>query len=284
MSEILYSHWEEYISKLQKAFQEWWVDRIHVLADFDRTLTKNFVAGEEKPSLISVLRKEKILWEDYSREANKLYDFYHNFEIDENLSFTEKKVKMKEWWSRHFELLISSGLTKQHISEALESSGLQFREGFKKFTQLLANHQIPLVIISANGIWWESIRQFMLQQGVFTNNVFVVSNEFERNQNGEAIWYSGRVVHSFNKDETVLREFPEIYKKIEHRKNVMLLWDSLWDPSMIAWFEYENLLKVWFLNKNREKLEESYKNLYDVIIPNDGSFEFPCQFLKKIIS
>jgi hypothetical protein len=36
-------------------------DSLHVIADFDRTLTYNFVDGVERPSFISVLRSENIL-------------------------------------------------------------------------------------------------------------------------------------------------------------------------------------------------------------------------------
>lgn len=34
------------------------VKNLHFLADFDRTMTKSFVKGIEKPSLVSVLRDE----------------------------------------------------------------------------------------------------------------------------------------------------------------------------------------------------------------------------------
>jgi len=43
---------------------------------------------------------------------------------------------------------------------------------------------------------------------------------------------------------------------------------------MIEWFDYDNLLKIWFLNDNIDELLEEYKKNYDVVIVWDGDFEF----------
>jgi hypothetical protein len=83
-----------------------------------------------------------------------------------------------------------------------------------------------------------------------------------------------------NKDETVLKDFP-IFEKIKDRKNVILLWDSPSDTDMIKWFEYDNLLKIWFLNKDVEKNMEKYIKNYDVLITNDGNMEFVNDILKN---
>ncbi|MFC1798162.1 hypothetical protein ACFLY2_03560 [Patescibacteria group bacterium] len=41
--------------------------------------------------------------------------------------------------------------------------------------------------------------------------------------NEEFVSYNNPIIHSFNKDETVVEAFPQIYKKIKERKNVILL-------------------------------------------------------------
>lgn len=67
-----------------------------------------------------------------------------------------------------------------------------------------------------------------------------------------------------NKDETMVKDFPEIFEAVKNRKNVILLGDNIEDVAMIDGFEYENV----------EGNLELYKNNFDVIVINDGSFEF----------
>lgn len=282
MSNIIFSDRYKDFQNIQDDFIEWGYDNLHILADFDRTLTKNFVDGEEKPSLVSVLRREWILWEDYSKQAYDLFNYYHPFEISHTLSSWEKKKYMDEWWHKHMQLLVDTWIQKRDILEALSLWKVEFRDGIKIFLEFLESHNIPLVIISANALWTDSIRTFFQIQWFSTNNIHIISNEFEWDTQWKAIWYKKPVIHVFNKDETVLRDFPDISNKISDRKNVILLWDSEGDPGMIEWFEADNLLKVWFLNKNKEELEQRYRQLYDVVICDDGNFDFINTFLENI--
>ena len=64
--------------------------------------------------------------------------------------------------------------------------------------------------------------------------------------------YKKTIITSWSKDETVLKEFPEIYNKIKDRKNVILIGDELGDVGMIEGFDYDNLLKIGFLNEKFE--------------------------------
>lgn len=247
-----------------------WLNNLHILADFDRTLTKAFSAWQKRPSLISVLRSEWYLSEEYSKEANKLYDYYNKFENDTNTSLDEKKKQMKEWRTKHFNLLIKSWLKKRDIEKVIESKVIELREGIKELLKFLAKNDIPLIIISANGLWTDSIKIYLEKEWFLTPNIKIISNEFVWDNEWNAIDYDKRVIHVFNKDETVLKDFPEIYNQIESRKNVILLWDSLWDVGMIEGFKYDNLLKIGFLNDKEEELLEQYKNNYDVVITGDN--------------
>ena len=53
----------------KKQFIEGGLNKIHILSDFDRTLTKAFVNGEKTPSLISELRRRNYISEEYSKNA-----------------------------------------------------------------------------------------------------------------------------------------------------------------------------------------------------------------------
>ena len=248
-------------------------EKFHILSDFDRTLTKMFVAGEEVPSIISVLRSEGYLTPDYPDRAKELFNHFHAIEIDQNVATAEKKKAMHEWWSIHFQLLIASGLKKEDIEKAVTSQKLQLRSGVSQFFDFLRERNIPLVIMSSSGLGMESISLYLKRQDLLSENIHIVSNEFIWDDAGRAIGVKEPIIHVLNKDETVLDNF-SFYDKVKERKNVLLLGDGPDDVEMITGFAYDNLIKVGFLNKDIEENLRLYREKFDAVITGDGNFDF----------
>ena len=105
------------------------------------------------------------------------------------------------------------------------------------------------------------------------DNVYIVSNSFEWDEKGNAIGVKKPIIHGMNKDETVIQTFP-FFNVIRHRTNVLLLGDSLSDVDMVKGFDYENLIRVGFLNKDIENSLEAYKRNFDIIILNDSPMDY----------
>ncbi|MEK6935546.1 MAG: tetratricopeptide repeat protein, partial [Nanoarchaeota archaeon] len=83
MENIIVRNKKELEEKIKK-FSDSGKNNLHVISDFDRTLTNAFVNGEGVPSLISVLRNGNYLTQDYSRKAHALHDKYYPIEINPN--------------------------------------------------------------------------------------------------------------------------------------------------------------------------------------------------------
>lgn len=267
MKNVIVSNSENFKEIKKKIISEG-AKNLHVLADFDRTLTKAFVNGEKVPSAISILRNENYLSEEYSKKAHALADYYHPIEFNLDIPLKEKKKDMQEWWEKHCSLLIESGLNKKHLERVVKENKIQFREGVPEFFDLLHEKQIPLIIISSSGIG-DLVPLFLKKFGKLYDNVKIITNLYKWDKSGNAIGVNEPIIHVFNKDETVLKEFPQIYRKIKDRRNVLLLGDSLGDLGMIEGFDYSNLLKVGFLNYDVDKNLERYKENFDVVITND---------------
>jgi 5'-nucleotidase len=54
---------------------------------------------------------------------------------------------------------------------------------------------------------------------------------------------------------------------------VILLGDDLHDVEMIEGFDYNNLIKIGFLNERWDELLPVYQQNYDLIIPGDQGME-----------
>jgi HAD superfamily hydrolase (TIGR01544 family) len=270
----------EQFEETKKRMQEAGGTQFHVLSDFDRTITKGFVEGQRSPTAISQFRNGGYLTSDYAPRAFALYDIYHPIEIDPHIPRAEKAAKMDEWWNLHFDLLVECGLTKSVIEEVASKKTLQFRDGALAFLDFLQEQKIPLVIMSAAP--GDLIVEYLRQEGKLYENIDIISNLFIFDENGKVTGVKKPIIHTLNKYEVVVKEFP-IFETIQNRKNVLLLGDGLDDVGMIDGFEYDNLIKIGFLNENVEENMEAFKKIYDVIILGDPGMDFVDTLVREIV-
>lgn len=271
------------LKKIIAAFRQGGSTKIHVLADFDNTLTKAFINGKKVPSLIAILRQENFLTPDYPAKAYALYNKYRPIEDNPKLTLSKKKKAMRDWYIAHFKLLIKSGLSKKDIIKAVKSENSQLRNGTQIFFKILNGNNIPLIIMSASGLGEESILTFLKKRAKLYDNIKIISNSFIWDKGGRVIGFNEPIIHTANKDETEVKNFPTVMKKIKNKKNVILLGDKLEDLSMITGFNCDNLIKIGFLNENVSSNLPIFKKHFDVILLNDASMDFINHLIKKII-
>jgi len=270
------------LEDLKKSISKDGVEKLHILTDFDKTLTTLFVNGEKVPSLISILRDGNYLTPDYAKKAHELYDKYHPIEIDPKVSTEEKKKAMNEWWMTHFDLLIESRLNKKDIENVIKSRKAKFRHRFSDFANILKENNIPLVIMSSSGLGDEAIAMYLKQEEKLYDNIHIISNSYEWDEKGNAIGIKKPIIHVMNKDQTAIQNFPA-FEIIKDRKNVLLLGNDLGDIGMVEGFDYNNLIKIGFLDENVEKNLESFKANYDVLVLNDSPMDYINELLREII-
>jgi len=282
MEQIVISD-NERLEEIKVAIKKDGAERLHVLADFDRTLTTAFVDGKSVPSLISILRDGNYLTSDYAEKAHALFDKYHPIEIDPNVPRKDKEVAMEEWWRTHFKLLIESGLERNDLEKAVASGKVKLREGFVEFADFLNKHNIPLVIMSSSGLGSESIALYLKQAGKLYNNVHIVCNEYEWDEAGRAVGVREPIIHALNKYETAIQDYPA-FQVVKDRKNVILLGDGVDDIGMVQGFDYDNLATIGFLNDKVEQHLEHYKKTFDVVLTGDASMGYVNGLLKEVVA
>jgi len=271
------------LARIKQKIAKGGADKLHILSDFDRTLTKAFVRGKETPSLLSILRSGNFLTADYTRKANALFEKYHPIEIDQNIPLAKRKKEMQKWWTTHFKLLIKTGLKLKDIERVVNSGKIQFRKGSLQFFDLLYRLKIPLVIMSASGLGSQSISMYLKNKKRLYPNIYIISNSLKWNQVGKILGVKRPIIHSLNKDETMVKNFP-VYKIIKKRENVILLGDNLSDIGMIKGFKYDNLIKIGFLNKNIKENLKSYHKNFDIIITKDSEMTSVNKLLKEVVA
>lgn len=245
-------------------------DKLHILADFDKTLTQANVAGQKSPSVIAQLRNNRALTPDYADRADALYNRFHPFERRLDIPLAERATKMAEWWTAHHQLLIECGLTKQVMDEIVAKRTLKFRSGILDFMNKLHSTSVPLIIMSSGPGYM--IAEYLKQENLLYDNVRVVANWYKFDANGKMIGTEEPLIHALNKYEITL-EHLLFFEQIRPRKNVILLGDNIDDVGMVTGFDYDNLIKIGFLNDLGEEFLLAFKQNFDLIIPGDGGME-----------
>lgn len=253
---------------------------LHIIADFDKTITKAFIDGKKFQSTIALVRQDNYLGEEYIGKAHQLFDKYHPYEVDNTLALDEKNKMMNEWWAKHLELMIKSGLNKKVILDIVNKKSIKLRDGTKELLETLAQNKIPLLIFSAG--LGDIIKEHLKSIGNLYENIHIISNFFNFDSEGNVTGYHKKIIHSSNKNEVVIKNEP-YNKEITNRKNVILLGDSIGDLGMSAGIDHENIIKIGFLNEEVEKDLEQYSNNFDIVILNDGSMEYINTLIKNVI-
>jgi len=253
---------------------------LQILTDFDRTLTKAFVDGEPTPSIMKLLRSGTYISPQYNDAADALSKKYYPIEINLTIPYEERRKAMEEWWTTHFDLLIKSGLNKKHLEQMVLNEKLQFREGALEMVDYLHQNNIPLVIISSSGLG-ETIPMLLKKHRRLYDNVHVITNEYVWDSNGNAKGMQGPTIHVMNKDESALKTLP-VFETIAHRKNVILLGDSIDDLKMIGDFKYNNLLTLGFLDANVHANRPAYQKAFDVVLEGNETFDYINELMEKI--
>lgn len=280
MSNIIFADESKFI-RLKENFKKSWLENLHILSDFDWTLTKSFDNWKKIPWIFQIIKEHNLLWDEFTKKWKELFDKYYPIEIDHNITNYDKKAIMLEWWEKTFELLIEYWYNMKIVDYIWSNIFIKLRDWYKEFFDFINKKNIPIIIMSAAWTWTESIEKYLNNNIENTKNIKILSNNFTWNDKWTMVWYKKPIIHAFNKDETIINDYPEIYDTVKNKKNVILLWDSLGDHHMIDWFEYENLLKIWFLHKNDKLQLDEYIKRYDIIILWEGDMSFINNFLKE---
>ncbi len=253
---------------------------LHIISDFDKTLTEAFVGDKKVHSIMALIRDNNYLSPDYSSKAFALFDKFHPIEISVETPLKEKKAKMQEWWSSHLKLLIDSGMNKKVIDDIIKKELIKFRKGALELLDIAFKFGIPLVIFSS--ALGDVIVGLLKAKGKLSSNVHVISNFFDFDEAGFVKGYKSDIIHVFNKDEFQVQK-KKYFQSIKDRKNVILLGDSLGDARMSEGIPHDVVFRIGLLNSDIEKNKKAYMDAFDVVLyGSDISLDYVSSLIKDI--
>jgi len=253
-------------------------DSVHLISDFDMTITKYWYNGKRSPSSHDILTRSSKVSENYRKRCEDLKEKFYPIEISPELTTEEKYPYMVEWWENANQAILDEKIHKDTLADMVRETPVVYRSGIKEVLQTCKEKHIPFLVFSA-GVQ-NVIQETLDQSGLLSDNMNVVSNKMAFNEEtGICDKFVGPLFHVFNKDNFGL-EGTDYEKLLENRKNVIICGDSLGDIKMADGVEHETCLSIGFLNLNKEKMLDKYKNTFDIVITDDGSFDLINELLR----
>lgn len=253
-------------------------DKIHLISDFDMTITKYWLNGKRSPSSHDILTRSSKVSENYRKRCEELKAKYYPIEISPELTNEEKFPYMVEWWENADQAILDEKIHKDTIAEMVRETPVVYRQGIKDVLYSCKEKKIPFLVFSA-GVQ-NVIQETLHQSNLLFDNMNVVSNKMAFNEEtGICDRFVGPLFHVLNKDNFGLEGTP--YEKLlENRSNVIICGDSLGDIKMADGVKHDTCLSIGFLNLNKEKMLDKYKNTFDIVITDDGSFDLVNEILR----
>jgi HAD superfamily hydrolase (TIGR01544 family) len=233
-------------------------DKLHLLVDFDRTLT----IGRDKTG------KDTSSWEILARHLSpkalikqrKLYDKYRPLELSGKMTHEEAET----WAHQELNIFVENGIDLTEIEKDFQRK-TDIRSHAKELLNFSKNFGIPTVILSAGikeviDLWSKTFQ---------TYPTLVLANKLVTNRNGRIINWNRNIIHHLNKKEHGHKELNQIRTQ---RPNTILIGDALEDAEMAE--GDENVLRIRIYNPREDEkitLEEFARKTferYDLIIEN----------------
>ena len=246
---------KQFFLKLDSFIKEG-VDKIHLLLDFDRTLTKSQNDLGENVTTWEILKDH--LPSKAQKEYQQFYKKYRALEIGNKMTVSDA-VK---WWKRILNLFQKNKLKWSDITNDVEKR-MPIRPYTKELFQICERKNIPTVIISA-GI--QDIIELWCQKFEINPTIILSTNLTFSSEDYMTGWRKDSLIHILNKKEKGYQEIKKIKSK---RPNTILIGDSLDDAYMVE--GEKNVLRVIVYDSRKDdkiKIIKEFTKKFDLIIKN----------------
>lgn len=168
-------------------------DRSFVISDFDMTITK-----PGSMTCWNLFARNNIVPPELQVCNRKLYNFYRQIEIMDDIPIYEKASSMERWAIEELNLFKKYGISKSIYDRIIkENNSMILREDFIKFAKRLNELNIKLYIVSG-GIY-DVIYDTLEKNNILLDNIDIVSNNIIFDGN-EIAGFGSDIIHSCNKD------------------------------------------------------------------------------------
>lgn len=241
---------------------------LHVVIDFDRTITTYLHQGEPGATCHGVLegrRPPAVL-----AQAAALKQHYLPIETCPATPTAAKVPHMIQWYTKINAILAACGITQHDLRQDVAAARFSVREGVAQLLAASARHGFPVTVFSAGvgDVIEEALRQRCYAGAALPPTLRVISNRMLWSAEGTCTGFHAKVLHPFNKNFLEAGDFvgAEELAALRARQCVVVVGDGEGDAEMGIGLGARVELKVGLVNDgSRADVVEKFLRLFDVV-------------------
>lgn len=244
------------ISKKLSSFISGGKSKLHLVLDFDRTMTTSRNELSENVSTWELLRKH--LSVESQKEYQRFYNLYRQKEVKNRLT----RADAVTWWESILTLFKKENLKWSIIKSTIRKE-MPARQHVRELFDACRKKNIPTIVISAGikdviNIWCEK-HEIKPTKTLSTKLLFSTDGQIKG-------WDKKSLIHVLNKKE---RGHSEVTKIRLSRPHTILVGDSIDDTHIVA--GEENVLRIMVHDPRKDDSKKSinkFLQYFDLIITN----------------
>ncbi|KAK0081233.1 hypothetical protein PV325_012540 [Microctonus aethiopoides] len=254
--------------------------KLQVVSDFDRTLTKQHVDGRQVLSSFGIFFKSSQIPESMKIKEKELFNKFRPMEVDPHLSMEKKVEAMENWMHESNILLRDIEYDPCDIEKLVKVHGTDLRDGAKDLIDKLDAAGIPVLVFSAG--LGDVVEAVLNYHEIYSHNVKVISNFLKYDNKKLNGFKNETLIHVFNKNEKMVDK--AYFHVLEGRENVILMGDMTGDSTMADGVKNAgSILKIGFLYDHAEQSLPSYMETFDIVLVDDQTMDIPTDILRTLV-
>jgi HAD superfamily hydrolase (TIGR01544 family) len=242
--------------------------RLHVVIDFDRTITTYLHNGAPGATCHGVLEGRRPPAVLAQAAALKLH--YLPIELCPTRTAAEKVPHMIEWYTRINAILAGCGITRADLAADVAAAQFSLRGGVAQLLAASARHGFPVTVFSAGvaDVIEETLRARCYGGAPLPPTLRVISNRMQWSAEGVCTGFHPKVLHPFNKDFVEAAEFvgAEAAAALAGRDCVVVVGDGEGDARMAVGLAPAVEYRVGLVNDaSRAEQVARFRELFDVV-------------------
>ncbi|KAJ1480091.1 pyrimidine 5'-nucleotidase-domain-containing protein [Baffinella frigidus] len=267
-------------ARMEEATLDSSADRVHVILDFDRTITaftgKNGGPSDECHEILFRHPKQS------DKNLKEVDDFWvrarETFGVMHMKSEEEQKVLFDDWWREANNLILRHGIEEAHVALAVQRANTLPRDGALELMRKCVERDIPVLIVSAG--FTQVITEFVRQHDpalAASPLLSIHANHMVFDSGGTLAAFGEQVVHAKNK-RFLYNHIGGYFDKLRAagRDRPLILGDSLGDAEVTMHVPHGGGgagLKIGFANKADADIPR-FLSVFDAVLTGDQSFAF----------
>jgi len=123
-------------------------DEIHILSDFDHTISCREINGKFNTPTLGIFRESKLMPQKSRAARKKLFNYYYPMEKDTSIKPLDKMQLVETWYALANEITRGDKITRDLATRVLEDANIGFRRGSRELLEFFKKKNLNLSVVS----------------------------------------------------------------------------------------------------------------------------------------